>query len=317
MNTILVTGSTGFIGRAVVSSLQVNNKIIASVRSRTDSLPKGVRQVECADLSTAFDWSPVLSEVDVLIHCAARVHIMNDSAADSLVEFRKINTMATMALARQAVDFGVKRFVFISSIKVNGEDTNNGTKFLPDDEHVPTDPYALSKYEAEQGLLAIARNTALEVVIIRPPLVYGPGVRGNFSSLIKWINKGVPLPLGSLHNQRSLVGLDNLVSFIVRCVEHPKAVNKVFLISDGEDVSTTELLRKVAKAFGKQSLLVPVPIPIWLMTLAAKQIGRKDKANKLFGSLQVDNSKTCDLLGWKPVVTMNEQLKKIADSYFQ
>jgi len=315
MNNILVTGCTGFIGRAVISSLQINNKVnrvIASVRDQTDLLPEGVQQVQCGDLSTSFDWHAVLSRIDVVIHCAARVHIMNDSVVEPLAEYRKINTAGTLNLARQSAEAGVKRFIFISSVKVNGETNKLGEPFKPEDNFVPDDPYGLSKYETEQGLLVLAEETGLEVVIIRPPLVYGPYVKGNFSSMINWVNRGVPLPFGAIHNKRSLVALDNLVGFIVHCIEHPKAANEVFLISDGEDVSTTELLQKVAKAFGKQSLLVPVPT--WLMAFVATLIGKENMTNKLFNSLQVDNSKACDLLGWKPVITMAEQLKKIADA---
>jgi nucleoside-diphosphate-sugar epimerase len=248
-----------------------------------------------------------------VIHTAARVHIMDDSAADPLTEFRKVNTAGTLNLARQAADAGVKRFIFISSIKVNGEMTLVDQPFKPNDNYIPTDPYGLSKYEAEQGLLTIAKETGMEVVIIRPPLVYGPEVKANFSSMMKWINRGVPLPFGYINNQRSLVALDNLVDFIIHCIDHPKAVNEVFLISDGEDVSTSILLRKVAKAFGKKPKLIPVPV--WLMTLAAKLIGKGDVATRLFGSLQVDSSKARELLGWKPVITMDEQLKKTAEAY--
>jgi nucleoside-diphosphate-sugar epimerase len=249
-----------------------------------------------------------------VIHTAARVHIMDDSAADPLTEFRKVNTAGTLNLAQQAADAGVKRFIFISSIKVNGEMTLVDQPFKPNDNYISTDPYGLSKYEAEQGLLAIAEETSMEIVIIRPPLVYGPNVKANFASMIKWINKGVPLPFGAIHNQRSLVALDNLVDFIALCADRaksPKAANQVFLISDGEDVSTTTLLQKVARAFGKKPRLIPVPV--WLMTFSAKLIGKGDMANRLFGSLQVDSSKARDLLGWQPVVTMDEQLAKMGE----
>jgi nucleoside-diphosphate-sugar epimerase len=232
--------------------------------------------------------------------------------ANPLEEFRKVNTGATLQLAKQAAESGVKRFIFLSSIKVNGEMTSLGEPFKPDDNFVPVDPYGLSKYEAEQGLLALAKETDMEVVIIRPPLVYGPGVRANFASMMFWMKKGVPLPFGVIHNKRSLVALDNLVSFIIRCIDHPKAANEIFLISDNEDVSTTQLLSKVAKAYGKKACLIPVPVS-W-MKFAARLIGKADVANRLFSSLQVDSAKARDLLGWKPVVTMDEQLKKIADA---
>jgi len=238
---------------------------------------------------------------------------MNDEVLDPLSEYRKVNCDATLRLARAAAESGVKRFVFISSVKVNGEMSDLNAPFTPDDNFIPVDPYSLSKHEAEQGLLHIAKETAMEVVIIRPPLVYGPGVRANFSSMMKWVQKGAPLPFGAIHNKRSLVALDNLVNFIALCADRnksPKAANEVFLISDNEDVSTAQLLRKVASAFGKKSWLMPVPVS-W-MTFAAKLLGKEDVAVRLFSSLQVDSSKARDLLGWKPVITMDEQLKKMA-----
>jgi nucleoside-diphosphate-sugar epimerase len=215
----------------------------------------------------------------------------------------------TLALAALAADKGVKRFVFLSSIGVNG---NNSVKpFSEKDTPNPQEPYAISKYEAEQGLLVLAKKTGMQVVIIRPPLVYGPNAPGNFGTLVNWLRRGVPLPLGAINNKRSFVALDNLVSFIALCADRtrsPKAANQVFLISDGEDVSTTQLLRKVADALGKKRWLLPVPVG--LMSFVARFIGKGDVANRLFGSLQVDSSKARDLLGWQPVITMDEQLNK-------
>jgi nucleoside-diphosphate-sugar epimerase len=243
---------------------------------------------------------------------------MNDQVSDPLSEFRLVNRDATLVLARLAAEVGVKRFVFLSSIKVNGEMTMPGHSFKPDDIRVPDDPYGLSKYEAEQGLLALAKETHMEMVIIRPPLVYGVGVKANFASMMKWVGKAVPLPFGAIHNQRSLVALDNLVSFIILCADReksPKAANQVFLISDGEDVSTTQLLHKVSQALNHHAPLSKrawlVPMPVTIMTFFAKILGKEDVANRLFGSLQVDSSKARDLLGWKPVVTMGEQLAKM------
>ena len=321
---ILVTGATGFVGQAVITELlRQEHNVVASVRKHSADLPLKIKQVNTGELSSAINWHDVVSNMAVVIHLAARVHVMNDDSSDPLTEFRRVNTEATLNLAKQAVMAGVKRFIFISSIKVNGEMTGAASpypeeegikeRFTENDSFVPIDPYGLSKYEAEQGLLALAKDTGMEVVIIRPPLVYGPGVRANFASMVRWVNKGVPLPLGAVHNQRSLIALDNLVSFISHCIDHPKAANEVFLISDGEDVSTTELLQKVAKALGKKSRLIPVPVG--LMTFAAKLIGKSDVANRLFGSLQVDSSKARNLLGWKPVITMDAQLKKTAEAY--
>jgi len=323
---ILVTGGTGFVGSAVSSALYKKGVAVsATTRKSSDQIPAGVIPVPVNNLSdmavdqasdTWNDLHNALKMTEVIIHTAARVHVMNESVSDPLSEFRKVNVDATLSLARQAAAAGVKRFIFISSIKVNGEMTEKGKPFTPDDVHVPNDPYGLSKYEAEQSLLKLAQETDMDVVIIRPPLVYGPGVKANFESMMKWINKGLPLPLGAVNNKRSLVALENLVSFILHCADienTPQAANQVFLISDNEDVSTTQLLQKVARAFGKKARLLPVPV--YLMKTAAKLIGKSAVADRLFGSLQVDSSKAQALLGWKPVVTMDEQLAKTVQAY--
>ncbi len=319
---VFLTGATGFVGKSVLKHLLSDrNSLVAIVRQRAEHLSDEVEWV-VGDLNSLFDIpdcghnhdvSIFMKGIDVVLHAAARAHVLQEQeATNPLEEYRKVNRDATLALARMAAKAGVKRFVFVSSIKVNGEMTRPGHSFTPDDEYVPTDPYGLSKYEAEQGLLQIARETGMEVVIIRPPLVYGPGVKANFASMMSWMKKGIPLPFGAVHNQRSLVALDNLVDFIALCVDReksPKAANKVFLISDGEDVSTTQLLQKVAKAQNKQAWLIPVPVG--LMTFVAKLLGKGDMANRLFGSLQVDSSKSRELLGWQPVVTMDEQLERM------
>ncbi|MBL1353048.1 MAG: NAD-dependent epimerase/dehydratase family protein, partial [Zetaproteobacteria bacterium] len=206
-----------------------------------------------------------------------------------------------------------KRFVFISSIKVNGETTTGKPPFLPSDTYITTDPYGLSKLEAEQGLFKLAQETGMEVVVIRPPLIYGSNVKANFRKLIETVDKGVPLPLGAVHNQRSLVALDNLVDFIMLCAEHPKAANETFLISDDDDVSTTLLLQRIAKALDKPSRLIPVPVG--LMRFTARLVGKADVAERLFGSLQVNSSKAQTLLGWQPVISMDQQLKKTVEAY--
>ena len=314
MKSMLVTGANGFIGRALCEEeIRQGYSVHALVRSSEKYVVDGCKMTNVANLTRTTDYTEMLVGVNIVIHLAARVHIMNDDASNPSAEFYEANTAITLNLARQAAFSGVKRFVFLSSIKVNGESTSSELRFTPDDDFIPTDPYALSKYKAEQGLLAIAKETGLEVVIIRPPLVYGPGVKANFSSMMKWIYRGVPLPLGAVQNQRSFVALDNLVSFIIHCVEHPKAANEVFLISDNEDVSTTELLQKVAIAFEKRPLLIPIPVRI--MRILANLVGKDGVAKRLFSSLQVDSSKARNLLDWKPTITMDEQLIKTADAY--
>jgi len=325
---LFLTGATGFVGSALLRRfIDGQNDLGVLVRDRSARLPNNVDLVlgdlsilsSVEDSSTRLEMTEnlgaVLEGVDVVVHAAARAHVMKDESVNPLVEYRKVNRDATLALARLAAKSGVKRFVFVSSIKVNGESTRPGNFFSPNDSFVPTDPYGLSKYEAEQGVLKIAEETGMEVVIIRPPLVYGANAPGNFGSLVKWVKKGVPLPLGAVHNLRSLVALDNLVDFIVLCADRersPKAANEIFLISDGVDVSTSDLLRKVAHAQGVKSRLVPVPVS--LMTFVAKILGKGAVADRLFGNLQVDSSKAQELLGWQPVVTMDDALEKMFNS---
>jgi len=261
------------------------------------------------NLLATTDYLAAVECIDVVIHAAARVHVMSDDASDPLAEFREVNVDGTLNLAKQAAQAGVKRFVFISSIKVNGEGTQPGQIYTPDDIVTTDDPYGLSKWEAEQGLFELSASTGMEVVVIRPPLIYGPGVKANFQKMLAWVNRGVPLPLGAVQNRRSLVALENLLDFIVLCTHHPKAANQIFLISDAEDVSTTDLLQRVGKALGKAARLIPVPVSV--MRFSAGLLGKQAVADRLFGSLQVDSSKASDLLGWKPVVTMDEQLKKM------
>lgn len=310
MNMVLVTGATGFIGRALHARLIAMG---IPVRAASRQPAPGHTSVGALDGST--DWSAALAGVDVVVHLAARVHVMRDTEVDPLAAFRKSNVEATLNLARQAAKGGVRRFVFISSIKVNGERSTSGAPFTADDVVMPVDAYAVSKREAEVGLLRLAEETGMSVVIIRPPLVYGPGVKANFEAMMRWLIRGVPLPLGAIHNRRSLVALDNLVDLIVTCIDHPAAANRVFLAGDGEDLSTTELLRRLAAALGAPARLVPVPAP--LLELVASLLGRQAVAQRLCGDLQVDISKARQLLGWVPPMTVEEGLRRTAQHFLE
>jgi nucleoside-diphosphate-sugar epimerase len=305
---ILVTGATGFVGRALCAELGARGLPVrgASRRPAPGCLAVG-------DLDGRTDWSQALEGVEAVIHLAARVHVMDDRAADPLAEFRRVNVEATVNLARQAAAAGVTRLVFVSSVKVNGEETPPGRAYTADDVPAPQDPYGVSKLEAEQALLALAREGALEVVIVRPPLVYGPGVGANFRSMLRWLRRGVPLPLGAIRNSRSLVALDNLVDLLIACLGHPAAANQVLMAGDGEDLSTPDLLRRAANALGTRARLLPVP-PL-LLRAAAAAVGKGGVARRLCDSLQVDIGKTRRLLGWTPPVGVDEALRRTARDF--
>lgn len=305
---VLLTGASGFLGGAITARLSQQDRISLSCAARSPLAQLGFATFAVGNLCAANDWSLPLLGQHVVIHAAARAHIMKDEVADPLSEYRLVNVEGTLNLARQAAAAGVERFIYISSIKVNGESTPLGRPFVSSDAPAPEDPYGLSKLEAEQGLMQLAAETGMEVVIIRPPLVYGPGVKGNFASMIKLIDRGIPLPFGAIHNKRSLVGVDNLVDLIIRCVDHPGAANQVFLAGDGKDLSTTELLLGVGKAMGKPARLIPVPVG--LLQFGATLLGKKAMAQRLLGSLQVDISKTCELLDWKPPYTVEQGLRR-------
>lgn len=308
---VLVTGATGFIGRVLVAELLKQNfNVSIVVRQKTNQFSGEVKQFIVGDFGNNPDFTAGLAEVDCAIHLAGRAHIIDKNKASELDGFLNINRDLTLRLAKQAVDSGVKRFLFLSSIGVNGNQNNK--PFFETDTPNPQEPYAISKYEAEQGLMQLSQDTGLEVVIIRPPLVYGANAPGNFGRLIQWANAKfiLPLPLGFVKNSRSLIAIDNLVDFIITCSVHSKAANEIFLISDDDTLSTTKLLKKIAKAFDRRPLLLPVPVS-WMIFMA-KLIGRETDAVRLFSSLVVDSSKARELLDWKPVVTMDESLKKIA-----
>lgn len=312
---ILVTGANGFVGNAVLLRFNRMSDVIAvgSMRRAVMHENAGTPSVVVGELSAQTDWSEALAGVQAVVHTAARVHVMREATANPLGDFRRINVQGTLNLARQAAMAGVQRFVFISSIKVNGEATQLGSPFHADDVPAPLDAYGISKMEAEQGLRELAVQTGMAVVIIRSPLVYGPGVKANFATMMCWLKRGVPLPLGGIRNQRSLVALDNLVDLIVTCLGHPAAVNQTFLVSDGEDVSTPELLHRMGQAMGCSARLIPVPAS-WLK-LVASLLGKRDVAQRLCESLQIDIAKTRQLLGWKPPLTLEQGLMKAAEGY--
>ena len=314
---ILLTGGSGFLGRALLASLCKVHSIRATSR-RADIYLSTPQQVEFiqASLSSDQDWVAALKGVSTIVHCAARVHIMKESSLDPLTEFRQVNVAGTLNLARQASRSGIRRFIFISSIKVNGEYTNLGRPFSSDDPSFPVDPYAVSKYEAEMGLRVISRETGMEVVIIRAPLIYGPRVQANFKSMMNWLQSGIPLPFGGItKNLRSYIFLDNLVDLIVTCINHPAAANQTFLVSDGEDLSTTELLRRMYLALGLQARLFSVPLSC--ITLGALLIGRSDISSRLCCSLQVDMKNTMNLLGWFPPFSVDEGLRQTAAHFLR
>lgn len=306
MRLVLVTGATGFVGKALVARLVETGRfrVRGAVRRGADYLPTTVERAVVGDLTPDLNWQLALSGADAVVHLAGRVHEMRDAAADPLAEFRRVNVAGTLNMARQAAVAGVKRFVFVSSVKVNGE----GGVYNESDPPAPKDAYGISKHEAELGLLAIASETGMEVVIIRPPLVYGPGVRANFRLLLRMVARAIPLPLGAIHNRRSLVAVDNLVDFIITCLEHAAAANETFLVSDGEDLSTTDLIRRLARAMGRPARLIPVPTSV--LMAGATLLRKGDVAHRLLGSLQVDISKARALLGWKPPLSVDEALQR-------
>jgi nucleoside-diphosphate-sugar epimerase len=301
--SVAVIGANGFIGGALFDRLRASGVDAVPVVRQPRGLP-GERVA--GDFNESVDWTAVLTGVDTIIHAAARVHVMRDRSADPLTEFRRVNRDGTANLAQQAASKGVRRLVFISTIKVNGESTAPGRPFRADDAPNPSDAYAISKYEAEQILSGVA---GLETVIIRPPMVYGPGAAGNFKSMARWVEAGVPLPLGAATgNRRSLVAIDNLLDLICLGMTHPAAAGRVFLASDGADVSTAELLRKLGAAMGKPARLLPVPPR--MLHMAAALVGRRPEADRLLGNLQVDIGDTRDRLGWEPRIGLEEGLMR-------
>ncbi|MBC8089233.1 MAG: SDR family oxidoreductase [Phycisphaerae bacterium] len=303
---LLITGATGFVGRALCESLRHDERfdIVRGVRGSGEQPPdKG--DVAVGDISADTDWTPALRGVQTVVHLAARVHVMRETATDPDSAFRQVNVDGTLALARQAAQSGVRRFVFLSSIKVNGE----AGLFTERDTPNPLDAYGRSKHEAEVALRELAQQTGLEVVVIRPPLVYGPGVKANFRMLLNLVSRGIPLPLGLVHNKRSFVAVQNLSHFMAHCTLHPRAAGETFLISDGDDMSTPELIRRMARALGRPARLLPVPA--WFLKSGAAATGQRDVAERLLGSLQLDIAKARGLLSWSPPLTVDEALRTV------
>lgn len=311
---LLVTGCSGFIGRFLCEQLLANGHSVRGTLLPTEAQSTIADRVEptvVQPLGLTSDWCQALEDIETVIHLAARVHIMDDPSADPLTEFRKVNVEGTARLAQEAAKAGVKRLVFISSIKVNGEE--NVAAYTPDSPPNPTDPYGISKWEAEQALRKVEAETGLEVVIIRPTLVYGPGVKANFFTMLNTINKGIPLPFASIQNKRSLIYVGNLVDALATCATHHKAAGQTYLVSDGVDVSTPELIRRTASALGVSARLLHCPVT--LMKLTGKLSGKSGTVNRLTGSLMVDSSKIRNELGWKPPFSMEEGLRETARWY--
>ena len=306
---VLVTGSSGFVGKALMPALLCQGHKPTEVVRRAQEKPNGrLSAFVFGNIDGTTGWSKALQSAEAVIHLAARAHVMSESVGDPLAEYRRVNTEGTLNLARQAAEVGVRRFISLSTIGVNGNSTLHGKVFAPTDTPSPVDPYGMSKYEAEIGLHSIAQSTGMEVVIIRPPLVYGANAPGNFGKLRRLVAKSFPLPLCSINNLRSFVSIDNLVDFIATCLEHPAAANETFLVSDGEDLSTPDLIRRMARAMNRPARLLPVPV--WALQAGAWLLGKGDAVQRLCGNLQVDISKSRTLLGWNPPVSVDEGLRR-------
>lgn len=316
---VLVTGASGFVGRGLCPVLvEQAHEVVAVLRSASAiEMPKQLEAYPSpaivGSIGPETNWQPLLKGVHAVVHLAARVHVMRDAASDPLSVFRSVNTAGTLNLARQSAAAGVKRFVFVSSIKVNGE--GRESPYTESDPPGPQDAYAISKWEAEQGLREIESATGMEVVVLRPPLVYGPGVGANFLRLMRMVEKRRPLPFGRVENRRSLLYLGNFTDAIRLCLEHPAAAGKTYLLSDGEDVSSADLVRRLARAMKRPARLLPVPAS-WLRTAGALA-GRSAEMDRLLGSLAVDSSQIRRELGWRPPFSMEDGLGQTVAYFLQ
>lgn len=312
---VLITGASGFVGLELLASLIriPGLSVRAAVRDARAALPRGTEVYEIGDLDTAPDWAPALHSCNTVVHLAARAHVMRTGASDAAALFRRVNTDGTLALARQAVLAGVRRFVFLSSVKVNGERTAAGKSFSAQDDAHPADPYAVSKLEAELGLREIAGRSGLEVVIVRAPLVYGAGVKANFLRLLHWVDRGWPLPLAAVRNRRSLVSVWNLCDLLGNLLANPRASGGTWMVSDGEDLSTPELIRRLARAMNRRARLLPVPVT--LVRALGVLAGREAELMRLCDSLMVETRATREQLGWSAPVDVDEGLRRTVAWY--
>ena len=309
MKNILITGYTGFVGCHLLNDISHLFKIKLLGRSKGNT----GHEHFTANIDSISDYSNALKDVDTVIHMAARVHVMHEKSFDPFGDFRAVNTVGTLNLAKQAADAGVKRFIFVSTIKVNGETTSNASPYKSSDRTKPEDPYGVSKSEAEKQLLALSQETGLEIVIIRPPLVYGEGVKANFASLLKFVGKRIPLPFRAINNnKRSLVSVYNLVDLIKVCIEHPKATNQIFLVSDDNDISTSDMVALMARVQGVNNY--SLPFPVWCFHLLGRLLNKKEVIDRLVGSLQVDITHTKETLNWKPPYSVEEGFAKCVEN---
>lgn len=312
---IVVSGASGFLGSHLVNQLAKDERFRVCATSRKNTRCADADRIEhliIPDISSTTDWSEALIDCDVVIHTASIVHLMDYKESTDITKYRQVNLDGTMNLAKQAAAKGVKRFIFISSIKVNGEQTNNARPFLADDIPYPQDSYSQSKYEAEMALLTLSRELLMEIVIIRPPLIYGPGVKGNFMQMLRWLKKSHFLPFKGIKNKRSFVSVYNLNDLIIQCITHPNAANQIFLASDNSDLSTPELLIKLGRIMNVKLALFS--LPMWILSFLALVTGKQNELQRLRSSLQVDITKTCNLLDWQPMLTLEEGLEKTVRS---
>lgn len=311
--SLLVTGANGFVGHAFCEAAKRHDLLVRAALRKGKQCPADIECVYIDDIDMTTNWSGLLTGIDVVVHLAARVHVMHENTSDPMAEFRRVNVGGTEHLARDAASNGVRRFVFVSSIKVNGEETTDGARYSEQSPALPHDFYGISKWEAEQALHRVARETGMEVVIVRPPLVYGPGVKGNFERMLSVVARGIPMPFASVSNLRSLIYVDNLAEALVTCAIHPAAAGQMYMVSDGEDISTPDLLRRLAVGIGVPSRLVACPPG--LLSLAGRLIGKSGQLDRLLGSLRVDSGKIRSDLNWVPRYSLQQGLQATAEWY--